>query len=383
MENFIGFIFFVGIIAFIILTVVYLSRRRMRLKLESDSRAATAYVEALNELIVDNYSRAMELLKESVRLDTNNIDAYVKLGIIFRIQGNPLQALKIHKELTIRSSLTKKDLIEIYRNIVSDHIDLKQYDEALQYCDKVLALDPKNHSILDIQPTIYAFKHDYKNAFKVLKANAEKGAQIDHQLALYKIAHGRALVERGEYHDARIIFKEALKLDHSEFEAHLYIGDAYAHENRREDAVKVWHEFAEEFPQKSYLVFDYLDEAYFESNNYSAMEVFYSTIIEKDPDNYRALQRLGEIYFKKGEREKALEMTERSLRVNPKSLEGIKNLILYLNNVSDIEVIKEKALKLVDMVEDLTTYRCRFCGYQTKDILVLCPSCEKWDAFEY
>jgi len=383
MGDFIVFLLFVLIIVCAIFIVGYVSQRRKRRKTEGETRAVTAYVEALNELITDNYSRAMELLRESVRLDTNNIDAYIKLGMIFRVQGNPAQALKIHKELIIRSNLAKKDIIEIYRNIVSDLIELKQYDEALNYCDKVLNLDPKNRWILDIQPFIYARKHDYKSAFKLLKSNADKGVSVDHQLALYKIAHGKELMERGEYHDARIIFKEALKLDHSVFAAYLYIGDAYARENRREEAVEIWQEFAKEFPQKSYLVFDYLDEAYFESSNYGAMEIFYSNIIEKDPDNYRALQRLGEIYFKKGEREKALEMTERSLKVNPKSSEGIKNLILYLNNSSDLEVIKEKALKLVDLVEDLMTYRCKFCGHQTKEILVVCPSCEKWDAFEY
>lgn len=191
------------------------------------------------------------------------------------------------------------------------------------------------------------------------------------------------LMDIGEHHDARLLFKEAIKLDNSYPPPYLYLGDAYARENRSDDAVKVWREFAETVPQKSYLVYEYLDKAYFESGNYGAMEVFYSRIIEKDPDNYTALLKLGEIYFKKGENDKALEMTERSLKINSNSPEGMKNLILYLNNTSDIQVIKDKAVSLAKMIAEPATFICNNCGHKSTDVIVQCPSCEELDVIDY
>ncbi len=373
----IGGVFLIVVFLLIVFRIKFNRNRTLHLK------KSNAYVDALNELIAGNNNRAMNLLKAAVRFDTNNIDAYIKLGMLCRIQNSPQQALKIHKELTIRSGLSDNQLIEIYRNIISDYIELNLYNDALRYCDKLLELDVKNAWALEIQPTIYEYKKDFKNAFKYLQSNAINSTEINHKLALYKIAYGLNLVNKGEYHDARIIFKEAIKLDRDFPAAYLYLGDAYAREKRQEDALKVWKEFADTVPQKSYLVFDYINAAYFDSGNYNAMEGFYSSIIEKDTDNFLALLRLGELYFKKGEREKALELTERGLKINPNSADGLKNLIMYLNNSEDIQVIKEKALSLAEMVTDSTSYLCRYCQFATTNILIQCPSCEKWDAFDF
>ncbi len=376
-------LFSIGVFLFIIAAILIFVRLKISRKQSLNTRKSNAYVNALNEFIAGNNNQAIELFKDAVRYDTNNIDAYIKLGMLWRIQNFAQQALKIHKELTIRRGMSYGQLTEIYKNIISDHIELKQYDEAMNYCKKLLEHDQKSRFALEMQPTIYEYKKDFKNAFKYLQANAPKSAEVDHKLALYKIAYGKNLVNRGEYHEARIIFKEAIKFDKEYPAAYLYLGDAYAREDRQDDAVKVWKQFAETVPKRSYLVFDYLDEAFFESGNYSAIEDFYSDVIEKDPDNYRALLRLGEIYFKKGERDKALDMTERSLKINPNSPDSLKNLIFYLNNSEDIQVIKEKALSLAEMVTDSTTYQCKFCRFTTANILIQCPSCNHWDAFEF
>lgn len=373
---------FFGAVILIIAIIGIVIRSVLRNKSIRRIKKANSYVDALNELIAGNNERAQSLFKEAVRFDTNNIDAYVKLGMLYRLQGNSAQALKIHKDLAIRPGLKVNQLVEIYRNIINDLIDLKQYDMALTNCEKLLSVDSGNKWALDIQPVIFEQKKDFKNAFKYLKARSHKTLETDHKLALYKISHGKELMERGEYHDARILFKEGIKLDKSLPASYLYLGDAYAREDRQDDAVKVWREFADTVPQKSHLVFDFLESAYFASGNYAAMESFYTDIIEKDPDNYRALLKLGEICFKKGDREKALEMTERSFRLNPRSPEGLKNLILYLNQSDDIQVIKEKALSLAELTTESQPFRCTHCGHETSEILIKCPECGNWDTFE-
>ncbi|MFC1556541.1 tetratricopeptide repeat protein [candidate division KSB1 bacterium] len=375
------FLFSLGIVA--VLGIFYFLLRQKKKKKGLHEQRAQAYVAALNELIAGDNRSAMELFKEAVRFDTNNIDAYLKLGMLYRLENNPGQALKIHKELTIRSGVKKTPLIEIYRNIINDLIDLRQYDEALVYCEKMLSADPKNRWALEIQPEIYEKKRDWKNAFKALKAISDKSPETDHRLAVYKTASGKTLMDIGEFHDARLLLKEAIKLDRSFPPAHLFLGDAYARQERRDDAVKAWRDFAEAVPEKSYLVFDYLDKAYFEAGNYGAMEVFLTKMIEKDSDNYHVLVRLGEIYFKKGEKEKAFEMTERGMKVNPHSPEALGNLIMYLNNTSDLQLIKEKALSLAKLVTEPVAYVCRNCGESSDEIQIQCPSCGKLDVFQF
>ncbi len=371
----------IGLAALIALWVYFKFKRSQKKRVIE--RKSHSYILALNELIAGNNARAKEQFIEAVRFDTNNIDAYLKLGMLYRLENNPAKAYKIHKELTIRPNLNNSLLIDIYSNIVEDLIDLKSYNDALTFIEKILSIDPHNKWALKIQPDIYTYKEDWKNAFKFLKANASQPETKSRQLALYKIANGLKLMDLKEYHDARILFKDAIKLDRSYPPPYLLLGGAYEKEDRVDDAVKVWREFSEQVPDKSYMVFDFLDHAYFQTGNYGAMEVFYTKLIEKDPDNYKALLKLGEIYFKKGEKDKAFDMTERSLKINPHSPHGLKNLILYLDSKGDLQTIKEKALSLAESVTDKKAYVCSHCGYNTSEIRIRCPECNEWDTFDF
>ncbi len=372
------------LIVLAVFVVAYIaSKIHAKTKQKEREKKSSSYILGLNEFIAGNYTKAKEHFIEAVRFNTNNIDAYLKLGTLFLKENKPSQALKIHKELTVRAGISNTMMADIFRNIVEDLIELKNYNEALTYIDKILSMDSINIWALEMQPKIYALKKDWKNAFKYMKSNSEDNDKDSRQLALYKIANGLQLLEIKEYHDARLLFKEAIKFDKLYPPPYLLLGEAYARQERIEDAVSIWREFAEAVPEKSYLVFGFLEKAYYESSNYGAMEVFYSKIIEKDPDNYRALLNLGEIFFKKGDQEKAFDMTERSLKVNPQSSQGLRNLIMYLNNAEDVKIIKEKALSLAETVSDQNPLICTNCGYEGESIQIICPNCDMWDTFKY
>lgn len=356
---------------------------QIRVQERETEKKAMSYVKGLNELIAGNLDTAKASFLEAVKFDSENIDAYLKLGVIYRKEGKFGKALKIHKELTIRSGIPTPLQADIYKNIVEDLIDLKNYKEALSNVEKLLNLDSENKWALEIQPKIYAFLKDWKNAFKFLKSNSKGMPGMERQLALYKIANAEYLIEVNDYHDARLLLKDAIKLDPSYPPPYILIGESYTLEDRIDDAVKFWKQFSEKVPEKSYLVFDLLEKAYYESGNFAAMEVFYSKVIESDSDNYKALNKLGEIYFKKGDRDRALELTERSLRINSNSPDGLKNLILYMNNASDLPVIKEKALSLARSISNLNSFRCHECGNSSEEVLIKCPDCGSWDSFDF
>lgn len=369
-------------VVLIIAVFIYFSFQS-KAKVRDTEKKALAYVKGLNELIAGNFEVAKISFLEAVKFDSENIDAYLKLGVIYREEGKFSKALKIHKELTIRSGIPVPLQADIYKNIVEDLIELRNYKEALINIDKLLNLDSTNKWALDNQPNIYALLKDWKNAFKFLKSNSKGISGVERRLALYKIANASHLIEINDYHDARLLLKDAIKLDPLYPPPYIMIGESYVSEDRIDDAVKFWKQFSEKVPEKSYLVFDLLEKAYYESGNFAAMEVFYSKVIENDSDNFKALNKLGEIYFKKGDRDKALELTERSLRINPKSPDGLKNLILYMNNASDLPVIKEKALSLARSISSMNSFRCRDCGSSYEDVLIKCPSCDGWDTFDY
>ena len=165
---------YAGIFLLLLVGTALYFKYRAKIRRKSEEIRSHSYVNALNELIAGNNHKARELFVEAVKFDTNNIDAYLKLGMLYRMENNPAKAFKIHKELTIRPNLNSSLMADIYRNIVEDLIALKNYNDALSYVEKVLAVAPSDKWALDIQTKIYAMKEDWKNAFKYLKSRRSK-----------------------------------------------------------------------------------------------------------------------------------------------------------------------------------------------------------------
>ena len=69
------------------------------------------YAEGLDMLVSGKYKAAYKNFKEIVDKDSNNIKAYIRLGQVLRQGGNYLKALKIHKSLLNRKSISNYELI--------------------------------------------------------------------------------------------------------------------------------------------------------------------------------------------------------------------------------------------------------------------------------
>ena len=75
-------------------------------------KAESLYTDALNSMLQTDKRRAISLLKDVVKQDSDHVDAYLQLGNILRDE-NPQQALKIHQMLTVRPNLSKLSKVEI------------------------------------------------------------------------------------------------------------------------------------------------------------------------------------------------------------------------------------------------------------------------------
>ena len=80
----------VAIIAIAVIITLVLRRKRSQ-----KSRSAGLYINALKDLIRGDEDSAFGQLKKVVREDTGNIDAYLRLGDIFRRRGEPARALQM------------------------------------------------------------------------------------------------------------------------------------------------------------------------------------------------------------------------------------------------------------------------------------------------
>lgn len=345
--------------------------------------AEKIYIEGLKALVSGEDRIAFQEFRKVVDLDTNNIDAYLKLGDLFRKRKRVDRALQIHKQLLLRHNLTFESKKEIKKAIASDYIESKDYNQACAVLEDLLKSDEKDFWVLSKLLAEYEKKEDWEKAFhlreKFFKDKKEKSQKI---LALYKVFMGKKLASEKEFHKARISYKEALHKDVGCVPALIFLGDAYYEEKRVEEAISSWKKLLEIAPKSSYLVFEKLEKALFELGNYGEIEKIYDLVLRNDPQNIPALFALSILDEKRGRKSQAEQKHLQILDSDPDFLPSRLSLIKIYQDKGE----KTKAKEMVDsLFDDFFTqsekFFCERCGYSSAEPLWRCPSCKEWNSF--
>jgi lipopolysaccharide biosynthesis regulator YciM len=309
MQPTISFEVWVIILLFGTILVMALYTVYARKKVVSDEDKP--YVMALKFMAEGENRHAVEKFKEAVRDNSSNIDAYLKLGTILRNEGLYKNAIRIHQDLTLRGNLGPAELIDVKKNLILDYWYLKDYTKAEYYLNQLK--DDKN--LIDwVAPYLVKIlekKGEWQEAVEILnKSSLAREQKGKYKIAALKVKQGQKLASEQEEKDARILFKEAIKIDHECAEGYLQLGDSYLREGRTTDAINAWTDLCKKVPNKAHLAFDRLEKAWFEKGQFSKIEELYLSMLQEDENNLPAIIALSEIYRKKGDYDQSLKLLQ-------------------------------------------------------------------------
>ena len=94
-------------IIFIIAILIYYQFKKPSDKKRTD----IIYMEALNAMLLSDKKKAINLLSNLVKNDSEHVSAYLQLGNLLRDE-NTDRAIKIHQMLTVRQNLDKKQKLK-------------------------------------------------------------------------------------------------------------------------------------------------------------------------------------------------------------------------------------------------------------------------------
>lgn len=363
----------------IIIFSLLLKRRRAKAP-----EALDEYIAGLNLLIAGEKEKALDRLRQTVRINTNFIDAYVKIGDILREMGSADRAVKIHRDLLVRSNLSIEQNISILKSLAQDYYKEKKYQQVISVCDEIFKRDRDNKWAVDLLLNVHEETGDWNAAFDLLK----KSEKLDKKskavrLANYKVEHGIQLTKQAREHDGRVAFRDAIRLDPHCGSAHLELAESYIREERYKDALTALKKLLQTIPQHADLAFNRLQQVLFDMGNFGEIENLYIELLKENPEIVAAHIGLAEIYVKKGELRRAAKSCEAALEQRPSSLTAKLMLIKIKNQLGQTESANEIATELASsLLADREQYVCKQCYYHQKTYFWHCPRCKSWNSAE-
>ena len=344
------------------------------------------YVQGLNALIEGNLDLAASAFRESARRDTENVDAYLKLGDIFREKKDWERAIKIHRELLVRRNLAPAVRLQILRSLAKDYRAAGQIERALATVEDILKQTPKDLWAINFKLKLFEEKGDWEQAFRTLRQlqKIDPGhAQSKAVLALYRVEEAKQLFGQKKEKAGRIKLREALKIDPKCVPAYLYLGDSYIREERADDALKAWKTLIETVPEYSHLVLPRLRELLFNLGKFSEIESILTDLLHKNPENLNVYFALSHIYERKGQFDRAIDLCEQILERKPDEPNAKLLLIRLLAQKKDYQQLSREVLVFTEQViHPQEEFTCSVCGYRSKEPLWHCPQCGQWNTFD-
>lgn len=341
------------------------------------------YALGLNYLLAGELEKAREKLLEAVRKDSENLDAYLKLGSLLRQKGQVVAAIKVHQSLTVRTDLKPAERVDVLKELTLDYEKAGALRRAAEFVDKLLAIAPDHVWGLEFRLHLAEKLLDWSTAFEVTrKLNQVQGRKDQTKLALYRVEEGRALMDQGKGKEGRLKCREALKLDRASAHAALTLAQSYVMEGREEDAVRELKNLLEANPDQGYLGYDLLENVYFNLGRFGDLEVLYRQIRDRRPNDLHNVQALARFLRKKGEVPEALQVCREALERHPDDLWTRRFMIrtmLETNRTAELEPILFEVLDRV--MEERSRYTCSTCGFRTDEPLWRCPRCSGLGVF--
>lgn len=362
--------------------IVYVSRRGQA---QPQHPNLQPYIEGLQSLLRGQDEQAFVRLKEAVTLDTENVDAYIRLGSILRRAKKLEQALQVHRDLTFRHNLTPDQKQEILTALYHDFTDLKDDASAIRAASEILTINPNDRFALSALLRTHEKAGEWKDA-SVVRRKLDKldGVDSGRMLGLYKVFEGEELVAQGDPHRGRLFFKEAIHLDKMCLAAYLAIGDSYFNEKRLEDAIGYWSKIITLRPDMGHLVFERLKKGFFEVGRYGDYAETLTGLLQADPTHLTARLELAYFMEKKGEMGAARDHYSAALDNHPDSM--LARLGLYRMNWAAgkreaADAVFKQIMKMA-VKREAGNHRCKVCGLDADTMVWRCPRCKAIDSFE-
>lgn len=186
-----------------------------------------------------------------------------------------------------------------------------EYAKANAMYKTILKANPRNYQANVGYILSYMWMGNNDEAFSQLNTLFEKGyLDKNSEIELKKfLAQQYSWLSR--YDDAQQLYKDILKENQNDIEAIIGLGNSYNWAGKVEKAIALYEDALSRLGDNIELMTQ-LAENYEKNKQYTNAIYMYSKILSKQPDDYSVYQKLGSLYTRTGDKDKAKEILQMS-----------------------------------------------------------------------
>lgn len=351
------------------------------------ARESPHYILGLNFLVSNQIDLAIEELNNAAGLDADALEVHMILGNLCREKGQVGRAIQVHQNLLQQSELSR---IEHAYVLLCLGLDFRRggfVDRALETFNEVLRLDPDNRYALLNLEKLHEEQHQWTEAYAIRQrtmARAEPDAQDGHRtiLAFLQTEIGREAQRHSDSTQAISRYEAAIELDDGTVPAYLNLGDVHLAAGDTKGAISAWERIIDMAPERAYLAFERLADAYPKSGAPKKFTDLCHRLINENPLDWRARQALGSHLAEKGALREALELLLEALIHNPHALSIHQSIWHVLTELGlEARLVKRYIELTKGAVFYLDPHICMHCRYRSTELLWQCPQCHEWNTF--
>ena len=265
-----------------------------------------------------DFDKASAHFEQAVALNAAFEPAYVALGSVYEAKEDRGKAIGIYRRYLQGVNPRNR---EIRHHLIRLQVSAKQYDEALQELESMLAEDPSDLDAQLRMGLVYGEQKNYPKAIQqlnqILTVRPAELKVRDYLGYLYE--------ETKNYPKAIEAYRHNLTLEPSYFEGHLHLGILQYRLKQYADAIKHLSEASRLNPKQpeSYIV---LGLSHFQSEQYEPSLQAFLEGIRYNPDNADLHFNAGTVYDKLNRFDDVVKSMQTTLTLDPHHADALNYL---------------------------------------------------------
>ncbi len=342
------------------------------------------YFVGLNYLLNDEPDEAIDTFIKALEINSETVETHLALGTLLRRRGKVDKAIKVHQALLARPNLKRNFSDSAKLQLSLDYIAAGLLGRAERLLNEILdehseaRWEALRHLI-----TIYQTENEWNSAIacsiKLLKnPRFKKNPQIRAGAAHYCCEIAEQCLSENQNSKAKAEIKRAFTFDKKNIRAMLLLAKLEQRQGKYKASIKKLLRVGSNNPEFTGQLLQPLAECYEQTGE--GFEKLLRTIVAETA-NVDAVLTLAQLIKTKTGSSAAINFLSEQLSQHP-SLEGLIKLFeLQIHSVEpNIASSLESLLNLVDeQMRRNFEYQCLHCGFESKSLFWMCPSCKKWD----